>query len=85
MLYKGKYKVVLENTHLHWVPKHEKVKYHQTVSGLAELADFSRDEPDCFRLFVGDFNSLPDCNSVKLVETGLPPIDLEKYEGSTFK
>lgn len=85
LLYKGKYKIVVENTHLHWVPKHEKVKYHQTCSGLAELAEFSKDDPECFKLFLGDFNSLPDCNGVRLVTTNEPPVDLPKYEGSTFK
>lgn len=64
---------------------HEKVKYHQTCSGLAELAEFAQDDPDCFKLFLGDFNSLPECNSVRLVTTNEPPVDLPKYEGSTFK
>lgn len=85
LLFRGKYKVVVGNTHLHWVPRHYKVKYHQTCAALAELADFSGDDPDTLRFLMGDFNSLPDCNAIKLITHNDAPFMKPEYEDSTYR
>lgn len=84
MLFKGKYKIIIGNTHLHWVPKHYKVKYHQTMSALNEVWEMGKND-DCLKFLMGDFNSLPDCNCVKLVTTNEPPTLKPEYDSSTFR
>lgn len=69
LLFRDKYKLIVGNTHLHWVPRHYKVKYHQTCSALNEMANLAQDDPDAIKLLMGDFNSLPDCNAIRLVTT----------------
>ena len=85
LLFRNKYKLIIGNTHLHWVPRHYKVKYHQTCSVLSEMASLAQDDPDSLKLLMGDFNSLPDCNAVRLVTTNEPPIDKDEYEESTYR
>lgn len=77
--------MVVGNTHLHWVPRHYKVKYHQTCTALSELGDFSKDDPHTMRFLMGDFNSLPDCNAVRLITHNDAPFMKVEYDEATYR
>lgn len=73
LLYKGIHKLVVANTHLFWVPRFERVKYHQVCSVLSEMKKFTEDDPDCCKFLLGDFNSTPTGNCVNLITHSTPP------------
>lgn len=66
-MYKGVYKLIVANTHLFWVPRFERIKYHQVCSVLTSIRDFAENDPNCFKFLLGDFNSTPAGNCVKLI------------------
>ena len=68
----------MTNTHIYWNPKLEKIKYHQVCAAILAMRRFT--EPDTPIIFCGDFNSLPNSNTVRLILQNQSPSDENMVE-----
>lgn len=79
--------LIVANVHLFWDPDYKDVKLIQSIILLEELAKYQAKYPKAGILISGDFNSLSDSDTYKLITTGkIEPLckDFNLYNYSTL-